>query len=33
MKRNKAAELDKIVIEILTALDDLGIKKITEVKN
>lgn len=33
MKRNKAARPDEIVIEMLIALDDLRIDKITKVIN
>lgn len=32
MKKKKAAEPDQIVIETLTALDNFGIDKVTEVK-
>ena len=33
MKRNKTAGPDEIVIEVVTALEDIGIEKVTEVIN
>ena len=33
MKRNKAAGPDEIVIELVIALEDFGIEKVTEVNN